>query len=54
MLCFNDLKPLLSSRGPLFWQSMIEEGFDGGLFTLVVIRVIWDEAHETTWESLAI
>jgi hypothetical protein len=32
---------------------MVEEGFDGGLFTLVVVRVIWDETHETTWKASA-
>jgi hypothetical protein len=48
MLCLHDLEPLLPCTRPLLRQSVVEEGFDSGCFTFVAVRVIWDEAYETT------
>lgn len=51
MVGFDYLQPLSLGCYTIFWKSVVEEDFDGGLFRIIVI--IWDESNESTYERVS-
>lgn len=48
MVGFDNLEPFCFCFFPVFGEPVVEEDFDGGLFAVIVVGVVWNETDEAT------